>query len=262
MVAAGHKEVNMEIIIISHSKHEISEIGGLIHEVNENYKVTEIFNSVDEFDKVGSDLRCDLILCDAVLAGAGLLSILEKNELQDIPLMLIGRDNLLSGDAFRLNVIDYVMLPLTVEKLRESFVRVRKRVMLGEQSRMKDDDLLIKQGKMMIRSMGELYYIDYDDIFFLEAAGSYCILHFIDMDKTLMVSLNLSKVEDRLPVDRFYRIHDRHTINCTYLFSVSSCDRKCKLKNPLTKVTIALKISERRYKDFTKFINDFMLPEV
>ena len=66
---------------------------------------------------------------------------------------------------------------------------------------------------------------------------------------------------NRLPPDRFYRIHDRHTINCRYLFSVSSCDRKCKLKNPLTKVTLSLKISERRYKDFTRFINDFMFPE-
>ncbi len=252
----------MEIIIISHSKHEIREIGELIHEVNENYKVTEIFNSIEEFENVGSDLRYDLIVCDAALAGADLFSILEKSELPDIPLMLFGKENYLSGEAFRFNVVDYIMLPMTLDKLRESFTKFRKRAIFGEQSRMKDDDLLIKQGRMMIRSMGELYYIDYDDIFFLEAAGSYCILHFIDMDKTLMVSLNLSKVEDRLPVDRFYRIHDRHTINCRYLFSVSSCDRKCKLKNPLTKVTIALKISERRYKDFTKFINEFMLPEV
>jgi len=251
----------MDIVIISRFKQDIRELGDLIQELNENNKIAGVFNSIDDFEKGSREMKYDLIFCDVVLAGDQMLSILEKREESDLPLVLMGKENTLPGDAFRLNIVAYLLLPLTIEKVRDAFIRLRKRVSQGDQGRIKDDDLIIKQGKMMIRSMGELYYIDYDDIFFLEAAGSYCILHFIDMDKTLMVSLNLSKVEDRLPADRFYRIHDRHTINCRYLFSVSSCDRKCKLKNPLTKVTLSLKISERRYKDFTRFINDFMLPE-
>ena len=105
-----------------------------------------------------------------------------------LPLVLMGKENTLPGDAFRLNIVAYLLLPLTIEKVRDAFIRLRKRVSQGDQGRIKDDDLIIKQGKMMIRSMGELYYIDYDDIFFLEAAGSYCILHFIDMDKTRFIN--------------------------------------------------------------------------
>ena len=157
--------------------------------------------------------------------------------------------------AFELNAIDYLVKPISRQRLQESLNKLTERI---EQ---KDDvnrfhDLLESMksndhGKIVISELGAKRIITLSDIIAIEAKGAYCTIH-LKNDNALLVSKNLKHFESLLPSEStFYRSHKSWIVSKTYIESYSKSNGEIELSQNIT-----ARVSRYRIQDLEKLLNE------
>lgn len=110
-----------------------------------------------------------------------------------------------AAEAFELNVVDYIVKPVTparfiqaIDKAREILESQQQEVTLGEES------------VIFIRDSNIVKRLAIDDILFAEAMGDYVKLH--TAQKFYAIHNTLKAVEERLPASRFLRVHRSYIV--------------------------------------------------
>ena len=108
-------------------------------------------------------------------------------------------------DAFELNVVDYIVKPVTpprflqaVEKAREIYNSNKLDVSIGEKE------------FVFIRDNGILKRLLIEDIHFLEAMGDY--VKVFSQQKFHAIHTTLKTVEEKLPSNKFLRVHRSYIV--------------------------------------------------
>lgn len=118
-------------------------------------------------------------------------------------------------EGFRLNVVDYLMKPLEFQRFFQAVNKAldlfQSRIMLQNNEGI-DSDMYIRQGDTFQR-------IIWQDILFAEGMQNYLKLHF--KDKTYIIHQTMSSLEEMLPKDSFFRIHQSFLINTNKIDAIS-----------------------------------------
>lgn len=108
-------------------------------------------------------------------------------------------------EAFELNIVDYLVKPITparfiqaIDKARELFESRHEVVHINN-----NEFLFIRDSNIIRR-------LKVDDILFAEAMGDFVKLHTIS--KFFAIHSTLKSVEERLPADKFIRVHRSYII--------------------------------------------------
>lgn len=121
-----------------------------------------------------------------------------------------------AADAFGLNATDYLLKPLTEEKLTAALRKVeqkRKLQQLEAHVKPQATHAATTIKKLLLPVANGFEIISPDNINFLKAEGSYTIIHFTD-EKTLMASKNLKYFEQMLGGHpAFMRVHRSFVAN-------------------------------------------------
>jgi two-component system LytT family response regulator len=118
--------------------------------------------------------------------------------------------------AFEVNALDYLLKPVDPRRLDDALQRVRtSEAPLPRQSESEDQafrysDLFFYEESRQPR------FIRIRDIVHIEAAGNYTELHLAD-GSTALTSNTLSTWDERLPGDRFVRIHRSTIVNVEHV---------------------------------------------
>ncbi len=107
-------------------------------------------------------------------------------------------------EGFELDAVDYLLKPVSYERFLKAVNRVVEKLKNDRQPETSGDHILVKADKKMFR-------IDLSDIFYIEAQGDYIKIH--TTARTLMVYDTLSGFEEKLPPDRFLRIHKSYIVS-------------------------------------------------
>lgn len=118
-------------------------------------------------------------------------------------------------DGFRLNVVDYLLKPYTFQRF---FQAVQKAIDLFK-SRLSENNESGKTLDMYIRQGDSFQRINWEDILFVEAMQNYLKLHFIN--KTYVIHQTMVSLEEILPKDYFFRIHNSYLVNVRHIDSTS-----------------------------------------
>jgi DNA-binding LytR/AlgR family response regulator len=103
-------------------------------------------------------------------------------------------------EGFELEAVDYLLKPVSQERFLKAVGRfLEKAAQPGSQVTF----VLVKADKKIFR-------IDLDNLLYVEALGDY--IRIVTTEKTLTVYERLSGFAERLPPDRFCRIHKSHLI--------------------------------------------------
>ncbi len=121
-----------------------------------------------------------------------------------------------AADAFGLNATDYLLKPLTEEKLLAALRKVQQKKVL-QQLEAKVSPAPIHAAtsvkKLLLPVSNGFEIISPENINFLKAEGSYTVIHFTD-EKTLMASKNLKYFEQMLAGhSSFLRVHRSYVAN-------------------------------------------------
>ncbi len=109
-------------------------------------------------------------------------------------------------EGFELNVLDYLLKPITPERFLKAVNRAR--------------EVLSKEGAwFFVRTGNTFEKIVFDELLFIEAAQNYCALH-TTRGKFLTLS-TIHALEEQLPADQFLRVQKSYIISIGKIQSVS-----------------------------------------
>jgi len=168
-------------------------------------KATEILKAKD-IDLLFLDLNMPM------LSGLEFLQSLDKSPLTILTTAY--SEHALEG--FRLNVVDYLMKPLEFQRFFQAANKAlsifQSRLILQNSKEGTDSDMYIRQGDTFQR-------IIWQDILFVEGMQNYLKLHF--KEKTLIIHQTMISLEEMLPKDSFFRIHQSYLINTHKIDAIS-----------------------------------------
>lgn len=166
----------------------------------------------------------DLVFLDIQMPGLDGFQMLAALPMSQWPLVIfVTAYDQYALDAFRVHAVDYLLKPVDTEPLRAALIRARKLLpnridaeadnnaalmnLVGAErglslAETQEDRLTLKDGNSLIR-------IPIQEIRWIDAAGDYVVVHTTNGNHIARASLR--ELEDRLPTDRFARIH-RSTI--------------------------------------------------
>ncbi len=130
----------------------------------------------------------------------------------NIPLkvILITSDKTLAINAFEYNyIIDYLTKPIENERFLKAIDRLRKiDIIKNNHSDHKETPV---SEKLFVNINKKLIGLDLNSINYIEAKGDYIAIH--SNSNNLIVHSSLKKIQDRLPVKQFIKVHRSYIIN-------------------------------------------------
>ena len=125
-----------------------------------------------------------------------------KNLVKRPIIILITSKKNYAVEAFELNVADYIIKPVTLSRLTLAVSRAKELFDNKDQVvdiNQKDKDYIF------VRSNSILAKIKLSDIIYIQALGDY--VNIITPTKRNTVHCTLKSMEEKLPVNKFYRLH-------------------------------------------------------
>lgn len=115
--------------------------------------------------------------------------------------------------AFEKNAIDYLLKPISADRLREAVQKARKQI---EDIRVQAQrDVLQPDEKVFIRDGDRCWFIKLEDIRLIESAGNYAKIHFDRYQPLIHRTLN--SLDERLSNKLFFRANRQQIINLNYI---------------------------------------------
>lgn len=118
-----------------------------------------------------------------------------------------------AAEAFELNVVDYLVKPVTLPRLVQALEKARE-ILARNDSEVKkvEDDYLF------IRDNNALKKIRIEDILWIEAMGDYIKIH--TPDRWHIVHTTLKAVEEKIRSDKLMRVHRSYIISLDKIDSI------------------------------------------
>jgi two-component system LytT family response regulator len=163
----------------------------------------------------------DVIFLDIEMPRMNGFKMLEEIKEKDFDIIFITAYNHYAIDAIRISAFDYLVKPVAVKDLQNSVNRLinSHRKLVPEKldvlrqnlsnSRSQNDKITI------VTNEGVDFY-EISQILRIESSSNYSKIHFKD-GKILLVTKLLKDFEEILVPYRFYRIHNSHLINLSYI---------------------------------------------
>jgi len=201
-------------------------------------------------------IQYDLIFSDIQLGDMDAFSLFERLENADQHIIFITAYDEFALNAFKLDAIDYLLKPILPEDLIRAVNRAIERIASNDHP-LDGTFTAQKSGKILIKSNDEIHFLSPEKIIYCEADGAYTKVYLEDNDLDYkLVTTHLKKIEEVLPKNIFYRIHDAHIVNCNFIDHIKYPKRICVLNHITDGEKTQLKISERRYVSFIEFLKN------
>jgi two-component system LytT family response regulator len=179
--------------------------------------------------------RPDAIFVDVQMPGMSGFELIDAIDLDPMPaVVFVTAYDEYAIRAFDVNAIDYLLKPVSAERLAQSVERVRAharshatgaadeayRAKLGSLLDGVVPDRVHGVGRLIVREVGQIIVVPTRDVDWIEGADYYAKLH---VGRSVhMLRESLASLEQRLDQRRFLRIHRSAIVNLTRVRSVES----------------------------------------
>lgn len=214
---------------------------------------TTIKDSAEKIDT----LKPDLVFLDIELPDGYGFDIFEKIKYRNFDLIFVTAYNDYAVRAFDFAALHYLVKPVTKDSLQIALERHRQKASVSEldnKLKVVQNNLTSSKTKIMLPTGNGLEIFDINEIVRCEADDNYTNIYFKDK-KYLIVTRNLSQLENILSDVGFYRIHRKYLVNVNYVRKV----KKSKT-DPVVVMSdgAQLSISEARMEEFLEYLNNLV----
>jgi len=201
-------------------------------------------------------LQYDLVFSDIELGDMDAFTLFERLENTNQNIIFITAHDEFALSAFKLNTIDYLIKPVLADELKRAVNRAIERIGNKDHFTSPYGALVAqKGGKILIKSNDEIHFLSPEKIIYCEADGAYTRIYLDEKTADYkLVTTHLKKIEETLPKNIFFRIHDAHIVNCNFIDHIKYQKRICVLNHNISIEKTQLKISERKYPAFIDFL--------
>ncbi|TFG74212.1 MAG: response regulator transcription factor [Flavobacteriales bacterium] len=159
----------------------------------------------------------DCLFLDIEMPSMDGFQFIQKMTNKNFPVVITTAYNQYALKALKNEAIDYLLKPIDSDDLHETIIKIKKhnaknfsadrleRILLNFNA-----NLLNK--RITINTDGKLLFLEADEILYAESDGNYSTLYLVDGQKILLTK-KLKEVNEILPADTFFRIHNSYIIN-------------------------------------------------
>ena len=186
--------------------------------------------------------KIDCLFLDIEMPTMDGFQFLEKLENKDFAIVITTAYNEYAITALKKEAIDYLLKPIDTDDLADTIVKIKK-YNSKNFSADKFEDMLLKfnnklhHKKITINTDGKLVFLEPKDIFYVESDGNYSTLH-LSENKKIVVTKKLKEINELLPSDHFFRIHNSYIINLNKIKEFLKSDGYIVLENN-TKIPVS-----------------------
>lgn len=181
----------------------------------ESINVLEEFSNAIEAIKYLNKNEVDLIFLDVHMPGFTGFDFIET--LKNPPkIILTTSDVNFAIDAFEYEcIIDFLLKPITFPRFQKAIAKVENIAKVDAQTSIQQQD---SSHEIYVNIDRRLVKIDTNSIYLIEAKGDYILIK--TDKKDYMVHSTLKKIEEKLPMDSFLKIHRSYVINTKHIIDI------------------------------------------
>jgi two-component system, LytTR family, response regulator len=171
----------------------------------------------------------NIVFLDVELDDGTGMDLLSKLNGINFHLVFVTAHNKYAIDAFRFSAIDFLLKPISVEELIETFDKISKQLkneFLQDQLQIMQgslDKITGKEKKIVLKDSNSIYFVNVTDIIRCESDGQYTEFY-IENTKKIVISKSLKEYEEMLESYGFIRPHHSHLINTNKILRFNKGD--------------------------------------
>lgn len=168
--------------------------------------------NADEAEQMITDLNPDLLFLDIQMPGRTGFHLLESLDSSPLVVFTTAYDEF-ALKAFEVNALDYLLKPITPERLGEAVHKVqeKERMRSGNPRDKKlglDDQVFVKDGE-------RCWFVSLAQVRMFESDGNYIKVHF-DSNRP-MIHKSLNALDEKLDERAFFRASRKHIVNLSWV---------------------------------------------
>lgn len=252
----------INVLLIDDEKNACTNLQNLLSEyTHQSINVSGLAHSTRDAEALIRESVPDAVFIDIDMPVENAFQFLQRIAPFTFEVIFVTAYDQYAVKAFRLNAVDYILKPIDIDELILAVERLQERISIKKiisNDNISYLDLLsqvskkAESHKIRLKSVNYSEIIDFDDIYFVEAQGSYSRIVFAKNSITseIIMSNPLSDYEELLPVALYYRVHKTYLINCRHVTKLISDDNNyIILHNEFT-----IPVSRRRILPLKKFL--------
>lgn len=213
-IISKQPDLRLKCLIVDDEENAIDGVVDYLGEIDSLEVVGTCLSAIEAIEVLKKQ-DIDLMFLDINMPRLTGLELLES--MQNPPLTILTTAySEFALDGFRLNVVDYLLKPYTFQRFFQATQKAidlyKSRIVLDEKDGGRTFDMYIRQGDSFQR-------INWEDILFVESMQNYLKLHFAD--KTFVIHQTMTSLEEVLPKERFFRIHNSYLINVSRIDKIN-----------------------------------------
>ncbi len=190
----------MNCIIVDDNKMARTALKKLIEQVDFLALKEECANPLEAYNYLQKE-NIDLMFLDVEMPGMTGIELVKNLDKRPIIILITAKTDY-AVEAFELSVADYMVKPVTLPRFMTAVSKAKELFeSKGQKIEMSDKD----KEYMFVRSNAVLSKIKIKDITYIQALGDYVNIYTTENRYT--VHITLKGMEEKLPEDKFYRLH-------------------------------------------------------
>ena len=182
----------------------------LYHQIATNHPhvnvVGEAANGAEAYQLIDK-LNPDVVFLDMHMPGGSGIELIDRFKKPSFKTIFYSTFSHYALDAIKRDAFDYLLKPLDPSDLSSCLEKLSDKMVKESEGRSKSFNK-----KIELFTKGQLHYIAHKDIVYIQAAGSYSMVH-TSGGKRLVVSKNLKALEELLDNADFCRVHNSYLVN-------------------------------------------------
>jgi len=209
----------LQAVIVDDEKKALQSLSWELTNFSDEINVVASFTDPYEALSYLSSNTPDCLFLDIEMPTMDGFQFIQKLSNKDFPVVITTAYNQYAIKALKNEAIDYLLKPIDTDDLKDTIVKIKKynaRTYTAERL----EKILLnfnaneKHKKITFNTDGKLVFLESEEILYAESDGNYSTIYLSDGHK-IVLTKKLKEVNELLPSDCFFRIHNSYIINLT-----------------------------------------------
>lgn len=209
----------LQAVIVDDEKKALQSLSWELTNFSDEINVVASFTDPFEALNYLNQNTPDCLFLDIEMPTMDGFQFIQKLSNKDFPVVITTAYNQYAIKALKNEAIDYLLKPIDTDDLKETIVKIKKFNAKNYTSDKLEKILMNfnaneKHKKITFNTDGKLVFLESDQILYAESDGNYSTIYLADGHK-IVLTKKLKEVNELLPSDSFFRIHNSYVINLT-----------------------------------------------
>ncbi len=212
----------LKTIIIDDEQHCVDRISKLLSKYNNTINIVEICTNLEDAKTAIESIEPDVIFLDVHLHEETGFDLLKQLSKIDFEIIFTTAYDSYAVDAFKFSALDYLLKPLDEDDLYLTIDKLKKKASFKDISKKVEvlfhnlEDKTTQFKKIAVPTLEGLTFIKVTEIIRCQSDINYTHI-FLERNKKITVAKTLKHFEDLLSQYNFFRTHQSHLINLSYI---------------------------------------------